>query len=160
MKKRITVGSVVSAILKLLLIVIFIFPFYWMIITGFKTYQETIAFPPSLWPQSLQWENFTKVWNSGPYLTYLWNSVLVSVGTLVLQTLVMIPAAYAFAKFEFKGRGFLFGIVMVAFMIPQQDNLYFHLQHDVLVGLVKDAVAADHPARGERVRHLPAAPEF
>ena len=38
MKKRITVGSVVSAILKLLLIVIFIFPFYWMIITGFKTY--------------------------------------------------------------------------------------------------------------------------
>ena len=120
MKTKITVGSVISAFFKLFFIVIFIFPFYWMIVTGFKTYQETIAFPPSLWPQSLQWVNFEKVWNSGPYLTYLLNSVLVSVGTLILQTAVMIPASYAFAKFEFKGRGFLFAIVMVAFMIPQQ----------------------------------------
>lgn len=120
MKTKITVGSVISAFFKLFFIVIFIFPFYWMIVTGFKTYQETIAFPPSLWPQSLQRVNFEKVWNSGPYLTYLLNSVLVSVGTLILQTAVMIPASYAFAKFEFKGRGFLFAIVMVAFMIPQQ----------------------------------------
>lgn len=120
MKKRITIVSIISAILKILLIVIFVFPFYWMIVTGFKTYQETIAFPPSLWPESPQWINFVKVWNSGPYLTYLRNSILVSVGTLLLQTVVMIPASYAFAKFEFKGRGFLFAIVMVAFMIPQQ----------------------------------------
>ena len=91
-----------------------------MIVTGFKTYQETIAFPPSLWPKEIQWINFKKVWESGPYLTYMKNSVVVSVGTLILQTLVMVPASYAFAKFNFKGRGFLFAIVMVAFMIPQQ----------------------------------------
>ena len=120
MKPKITVLSIVSTLLKLLLIVIFLFPFYWMIVTGFKTYQETIAFPPSLWPKEIQWINFKKVWESGPYLTYMKNSVVVSVGTLILQTLVMVPASYAFAKFNFKGRGFLFAIVMVAFMIPQQ----------------------------------------
>ena len=91
-----------------------------MVSTGFKTYQESIATPPALWPAQLQWINFVKVWQSGPYLTYLLNSLLISVGTLALQFLVMVPAAYAFAKFEFKGRGILFGIVMVAFMVPTQ----------------------------------------
>lgn len=120
MKPKITVLSVFNALLKLLLIVIFLFPFYWMIITGFKTYQETIAFPPSLWPKEIQWINFKKVWESGPYLTYTKNSIIISVGTLIIQTLVMVPAAYAFAKFKFKGCSFLFSIVMVAFMVPQQ----------------------------------------
>lgn len=120
MKQKITLGSVVGALFKVLLIVIFIFPFYWMIVTGFKTYQETLAFPPSLWPKEIQWSNFVKVWQSGPYLTYLRNSIVVSLGTLLLQTVIMVPAAYAFAKFSFKGRGFLFAIVMVAFMVPTQ----------------------------------------
>lgn len=129
MKQRITPWTVLSFLLKVLLIVIFLFPFYWMISTGFKTYQESIAFPPTLWPETLQWENFVKVWNSGPYLTYLMNSILVSLGTLCIQFLVMVPAAYAFAKMEFKGRGFLFAIVMVAFMVPQQVTFIsiFHM---------------------------------
>ena len=50
MKKRITVWDVFSFLLKIVLIVIFVFPFYWMITTGFKTYQESIATPPTLWP--------------------------------------------------------------------------------------------------------------
>jgi len=120
MKKVITPWSILSFLLKILLIVVFLFPFYWMITTGFKTYQEAIAYPPTLWPKEMQWGNFVKVWQSGPYLTYLLNSFLVSIGTLMIQFLVMVPASYAFAKFEFKGRGFFFAIVMVAFMVPQQ----------------------------------------
>ena len=120
MKSKITLGTIAGALFKIVLIVVFIFPFYWMVSTGFKTYQESIATPPALWPAQLQWINFVKFWQSGPYLTYLLNSLLISVGTLALQFLVMVPAAYAFAKFEFKGRGILFGIVMVAFMVPTQ----------------------------------------
>ncbi len=129
MKPKITAWSVVSFLLKVILMVIFIFPFYWMIITGFKTYQESIAFPPSFWPAQLQWENFVKVWESGPYLLYMFNSFAVSIGCLVLQFLIMVPASYAFAKMEFKGRGFFFALVMVAFMVPQQVTFIsiFHM---------------------------------
>ncbi len=129
MNKKITISSIVGAVFKLALIVIFIFPFYWMVITGFKTYNETIQFPPSLWPEKFQWVNLKTVWESGPYLTYLKNSVLVSFGTLILQALVMVPAAYAFAKYNFKGRGFFFGLVMVAFMVPSQVTFIsiFHM---------------------------------
>lgn len=120
MKDKITLTSVIGSLMKLALIAIFIFPFYWMVITGFKTYHETLAFPPSLWPETFQWVNLKTVWDSGPYLTYFSNSVIISFGTLLLQAVIMIPASYAFAKYRFKGRGFLFALVMVAFMIPGQ----------------------------------------
>lgn len=120
MTKRFTVSTAVGIVLKLLLIVIFLFPFYWMVITGFKTYQETLQFPPSLWPEKIQWVNFAEVWQSGPYLKYISNSLIVSISILLMQTLVMVPAAFAFAKYRFRGNGILFGLVMVAFMVPGQ----------------------------------------
>ena len=120
MKTRITPWTILSVLLKLLLIVIFVFPFFWMISTGFKTYQESIAVPPTLLPAVPQFENFVKVWQSGNYFLYLTNSLVISCGTLLLQFVVLVPAAYSFAKFEFKGRSLLFGLVMVAFMVPTQ----------------------------------------
>lgn len=120
MKPRITVGWAISMLAKLAMILIFLFPFYWMIITAFKTYQETLQFPPSLFPAEIQWGNFAEVWQSGPYLLYLRNSVVMCVAVLTMQALIMIPAAYSFAKYSFKGRGFLFGITLIAFMVPGQ----------------------------------------
>lgn len=48
------------------------------------------------------------------------NSLVVSCSALLLQYLVIIPAAYAFARVKFPGRGLLFGVVLLGFMIPQQ----------------------------------------
>ncbi len=120
MKRKITFSSIMGVLFKIFLIIIFIFPFYWMIITGMKTYQETVQFPPSLWPESIQWDNYKTVWDSGPYPTYLKNSITVCVSVLIFQVAIMIPAAYAFAKYNFKGKNVMFSLLMVAFMIPGQ----------------------------------------
>lgn len=120
MKQKITIPSIIGALFKIALIIVFIFPFYWMVITGFKTYMETLKMPPTLWPAEWQWINLKRVWESGPYPLYVKNSVIVTLTSMVLQTVVMVPAAYAFAKYKFPGRGVLFGIVMVAFMVPGQ----------------------------------------
>ena len=120
MNNRITLSTILGILLKLVLIVIFVFPFYWIIVTAFKTYQETLQFPPSLWPDKLIWENFVTVWESGPFPLYTRNSIVMSFSVLALQTILMVPAAFAFAKYEFKGRNFLFGLVMIAFMVPSQ----------------------------------------
>ena len=45
---------------------------------------------------------------------------MIILSIVVIQTLVMVPAAYAFAKFDFKGKGLLFGVVLIAFMMPGQ----------------------------------------
>lgn len=110
----------IEYLLKAIVILIFIFPFYWMLSTAFKSYAEAIATPPTLWPADFIIENFAKAWNSGPFLTYTKNSVIVTLSVIVIQYIIMVPAAYGFARFDFKGKNLLFGIVLIAFMMPSQ----------------------------------------
>lgn len=99
---------------------LFVFPFLWMASTAFKTMPEVRQFPPTLLPETWEWSNFAQAWESGPFLMYTWNSILVTVGILVLQFLTAVPAAYAFARYKFPGRNLLFGLVLIVLMIPGQ----------------------------------------
>lgn len=107
-------------ILKLFVILLFLFPFYWMFITSFKTYNESIQMPPTLWPQTFTLESYRSIFQKMNLLNYAKNSVIVTISIIAIQMVVMVPAAYAFAKFNFKGRGILFSMVLIAFMIPGQ----------------------------------------
>ncbi len=109
-------------VIKLIVVLAFLFPFYWMFITSFKTYSEVIRFPPTLWPKNFTFGNYTNVFlhlnvDLGRYAL---NSVAITLAVIVLQLVIMVPASYAFAKFKFFGKGLLFGLVLVAFMIPTQ----------------------------------------
>ncbi|WP_240546153.1 carbohydrate ABC transporter permease [Paenibacillus artemisiicola] len=104
----------------LLLVLIFALPFIWMISTSLKTLPETMIFPPEWIPRNPVWNNYAEAWNTGPFLHYFTNSLVIAVGILALQMLTIIPAAYAFARYRFVGSGFLFSIVMVTLMIPAQ----------------------------------------
>ncbi|MCS7464841.1 carbohydrate ABC transporter permease [Paenibacillus doosanensis] len=112
--------SVLEIILKAAVLMIFIVPFLWMISTSLQTFEETMAFPPTIIPEWPQWINFADAMKAGPFLTYGRNSVIITVSIIVIQMIVMIPAAYAFAKYQFAGRHLLFGFVLLAFMIPGQ----------------------------------------
>lgn len=104
----------------LVVALLFVFPFLWMASTAFKTMPEVRQFPPTLLPESWEWSNFVHAWESGPFLMYTVNSILVAVGILVLQFLTAVPAAYAFARYQFPGRNLLFGLVLIVLMIPGQ----------------------------------------
>lgn len=110
-----------SDIMKILLMIAFLFPFYWMIVTAFKSYTESMAVPPTLIPSVWTLEGYRSTFNSGlDILNYAKNTVIVTASVIALQLVIMVPAAYAFAKREFPLKGFWFGIVLVAFMIPLQ----------------------------------------
>ncbi|MEF3305384.1 carbohydrate ABC transporter permease [Paenibacillus sp. GYB003] len=110
----------VSAIGMACLVLVFAMPFAWMFSTSLKTLPETMIFPPDWIPDRFVWSNYAQAWGSGPFLQYITNSMIVSVGILVMQMLTIIPAAYAFARYKFKGAWFLFGMVMITLMIPSQ----------------------------------------
>ena len=55
--------NLVSDILKLICVIIFVFPFYWMFITAFKTYNEAILTPPTLWPRNFTFQSFIDIVN-------------------------------------------------------------------------------------------------
>ncbi|WP_339270277.1 carbohydrate ABC transporter permease [Paenibacillus sp. FSL K6-1330] len=114
------VWTALGYLLKAAVLMIFIFPFLWMISTSLQTFRETMTFPPTWFPASPKWGNFAEAMNAGPFLTYFRNSVVVTGSIIVLQFLIMIPAAYAFAKYKFPGKTLLFGMILLAFMIPGQ----------------------------------------
>lgn len=117
--QRLVTGTV-STLLKLLVCLFFAFPFYWMIVTSFKTYTESILYPPTLWPRDFTLEGYRTVFEGLDIGMYLKNSVIIIVCIVAIQIVVMVPAAYAFARYSFKGNALLFGIVTVAFMVPSQ----------------------------------------
>ncbi len=109
-------------IFKLAVVICFLFPFYWMLITSFKSYSEAIRTPPSFWPINFTFEAYITIFTrmNVSMTRYAANSVVITMAVIVIQLIVMVPAAYAFSKFRFFGRGLLFGFVLVAFMIPTQ----------------------------------------
>lgn len=107
-------------VLGIALIAVFIFPFLWMVSTSLQTFEETMTFPPTLIPAVPQWHNFADAMGAGPFLTYAKNSVIITLSIILIQLMVMIPAAYAFAKYRFAGSRLLFALVLLAFMIPSQ----------------------------------------
>ncbi len=112
--------KLLDLISKLFLLLIFAFPFLWMVSTAFKTYRESIAVPPTLWVSNPTFQNIIDVFKSGPYDVYFMNSVIIVFVTILLQFIIYVPTAYIFARYEFKGKNFLFAMVLIAFMVPYQ----------------------------------------
>lgn len=110
-----------SDILKIIIMILFVFPFYWMLITAFKTYIEAIRIPPTLWPENFTFDSFKSIFSQKVNLgRYTVNSIIISLSVITIQILVMVPAAYAFAKKRFRYKNLLFGIVLLSLMVPQQ----------------------------------------
>lgn len=107
-------------VVNALLVLVFFFPFFWMAASSLKTLGETMQFPPSLLPADPQWQNYQSAWTSIPFGKYLVNSCIVTASVLVLQALTVVPAAYAFSQYDFKGKNLLFGSTLITMMVPAQ----------------------------------------
>ena len=107
---------------KLAVVLCFVFPFYWMLCTAFKPYAEAISVPVTFWPKTFSLEGIESILSARnvDVMQYLTNSIIITVGTIALQMVIMIPAAYAFARFEFFGKNICFALVLLALMIPGQ----------------------------------------
>ena len=139
-KARKVSGTVFGTILKILVCIIFGFPFLWMIATSFKTNAEAVRFPPTMFPEKATIDAYVTVFKELDLGRYIGNTVVILALTTVGQFLVMVPAAYAFAKYKFKGNGFLFGLLMVAFMVPVAITYPSVAQMFMDAGLIKTLI--------------------
>src|SRR6266498_4390367 len=126
-------------------IVIYLFitlaPLLWVLSTSFKPNQEAISFPPKLLPDTPTLDNYLFVLTDPKLVTSLFNSLLVSIGGTGLSVAVSALGAYAFARFEFKGKNLLMSTILGLFMIPVVINiipLYIMLAN---VGLLNSLLA-------------------
>lgn len=132
-----------KTIIHILLIagsLIMVLPFVWMILTAGKTIPETTSIPPTLLPDSFQWENFTRAWNALPFLDFFKNTFLMIIVRVITTTIFSTMAAFALAKLEFPGKKLFFWMVLTQLMIPPQIYMTPHYLYAQKLGLL-DTVA-------------------
>lgn len=118
-RKRIK--TFVTYILLSLWAVIVLFPFYWMILTSFKSYSSYNAeYVPKLYTLSPTFQNYIDAFTQVPLARYFFNSVIFTVGTTAIMLVVITMAAYAFARMQFKGKNLLFTAFLSLMMIPNE----------------------------------------
>ena len=98
-------------------------PMIWMLLTSFKSGFAALQFPPQWWPNEPTLASYKKLLDptnsvGEDFLRFFWNSLFVSTMSTILSVIVAVPAAYAFSRFDFPGRKFLFFAVLLRNMFP------------------------------------------
>lgn len=101
----------------------FVFPVYWMFVTGLKPLGEVFRNPPELWPQDPRWGTYLEPFTSGPFLQQFFNSLYIATVVTICVLAISSLAGYAFARINFKGRSVLFIILLSALLIPPEVTI-------------------------------------
>ncbi len=98
-----------------------IIPFLWMLSASVKSDREVFQMNPFVWiPEQPKWSNYRDIWTKIPFLTFVENTVILTLAVTFLQLLTSSFAAYAFAKLEFKFRKTLFLSYIATIAMPWQ----------------------------------------
>ncbi|MEM7033373.1 MAG: carbohydrate ABC transporter permease [Chloroflexota bacterium] len=93
-------------------------PFFWLLSSSLKAPHEIYVFPPKWIPEPIRWSNYIEVFQQVSVIQYTWNTIIITffatAGIIISSSL----AAYSFARLRFKGRDFVFALVLSTVMLP------------------------------------------
>lgn len=96
-----------------------LYPLLWTLLGALKDNPQFLAGKPWALPKApLHWDHFTYVWRTYHFGDYFLNSVFVTAVSSVLAIFLSATTAYVFSRFEFRGRGLMYGVYLAAMMIP------------------------------------------
>ena len=100
---------------------IVLFPFYWMVLTSLKSFASyNSEYIPRFFTANPTLGNYKSAFEAVPLGRYFLNTLIFTVATTGLMMLVIIPAAFAFARLQFKGRNAVFALFLSLMMIPTE----------------------------------------
>lgn len=102
---------------------LFATPLFYTISAALKSPQEYAAAPERLIPADPQWGNFAKAWTALPFTQFVLNTLFLTVVCTIGTVLSSSFVAYGFSRFRFKGRNFLFGVMLATMMLPHQVTM-------------------------------------
>lgn len=106
----------IRAVIGALLAFIIVFPFYWIVISSFKPADQILK--PDLFPRSFTLTHYKELLETTSYLTNLGNSVIVSIGTMIISVLIVVPASFALYRMRFPGRRFVSRLILATYVFP------------------------------------------
>lgn len=98
--------------------ILFIMPFYWMVVSALKTNAELTSVPPTLLPGVWAWDNFVRAVNYIPFGLYAFNSFIITLGATIGAVLSNTLVAYGFSRINWRGRNVLFYICVGTIFLP------------------------------------------
>ena len=120
-KKNSRVGRFLIYLFLVIWAVVVLFPFYWMILTSVKSFAAyNSEYIPRFWTPNPTLENYAAAFTTVPLGRYFLNTLIFTVATTGLMMLVIVPAAFAFARLEFKGKNAVFAFFLSLMMIPTE----------------------------------------
>jgi multiple sugar transport system permease protein len=99
-------------------ILLTIFPLVWLVITSLRVPADIFAVPVHVIPASVTWRQYVNVFTQYNLAAYLWNTVVVSLVTVVCVTVLAVPCAYAMARFRLPGHRVIVTLLLIMRMIP------------------------------------------
>ena len=147
-KKRVTPYAVVCIVLLIALAIFFIFPLYWIVTGSVKEKSDIIikAGEAIKWfPTTISWDNFARLFKTQTdfivkmplAIRWLFNSVFISVISMLLTCITASLAGYALAKKRFWGRNFIFSLFVCAMALPKQVILVPLLSEMNVLGMTQ-----------------------
>ncbi|WP_066190270.1 MULTISPECIES: carbohydrate ABC transporter permease [Gracilibacillus] len=105
-------------VILILLSVIMLFPILWVVSSSLKTGSELFAWPPTIFPAEVTFENYFSAFREANFGRYFFNTVFVTVIATLITLLINTMAGYALAKFKFRGSTIILILFLSTLMIP------------------------------------------
>lgn len=118
-KKKQRIGSAVNTIITAVLAFLFLFPVFYAFMSSFKTNCEILKSPMAL-PSSLNWDNFTYLFQETNFIQAMKNSIIITVVSIVLIILIIPMAAYGIERKRSKATNLIYSLFIAGMMIPFQ----------------------------------------
>lgn len=117
-KAKNIVGMTATHIVLLAIAFLWIYPFLWMISASFKTQEDFFRDRLSLIPSEFTLDNIIRVWTKGNFGVYFFNTVVVTVCTVLLVLIMTNTAGYVMGRYDFVGKRVIIGIFVASISIP------------------------------------------
>lgn len=114
-------SSAVIVVLLTLWALMVLFPFYWMVLTSVKSYSAyNSEYIPKFFTLFPTLQNYTDAFRTVPLGKYFVNTIVFTAATTAIMLVVIVPAAFAFARLEFRGKNLAFTLFLSLMMIPNE----------------------------------------
>jgi multiple sugar transport system permease protein len=107
------------AIILTFFCILFIFPFYWMLLTSFRDRAETLKYPPDFYPTRITSEGYERVWNQLGIPAFYKNTIIINIAAALLAMGIAVPGAYVCSRHNFWQKdNLLFNVLSIRFFPP------------------------------------------
>jgi multiple sugar transport system permease protein len=107
-----------ASLVTWVMVILMVFPLIWMVLTSIKPQSELFVFPIKLLPEPVTFEHYKRLIEDTPFLSYFWNSIVLSVATTVVVMVIATLGGYSLARFKYRGREAIAIAVLCTYLMP------------------------------------------